>query len=190
MNSSVEKISTSSTTSRRRSLGVSEMKCCKTVIIILLTISSICEMHCFYCSQINRSYIVCVVVYRSIDCTRNVVCLCDLVYVWGRGLCLRFYEIKFRNATMYACTMNVCYVYTITDPKRYNAIMYVCWEDVCYVYAIIDPKRYNASMYVYWENACLCLCNCRPGRCNAKMYVYMYVRAYVYDFAESNATTH
>ena len=105
-----------------------------------------------YCSQINRSFIVCVIVHKSIDCTRK----------WW--LFMRLYE----------CMMQRCMFTALRNwmPQR----VYVCMYDECMLcLRIYRLKCHNAIMYTCTTNVYSCLWDCQSKRLNARMYVCMYV---------------
>ena len=66
--------------------------------------------------------------------------------------------------------------------------MYTCTVNVCYVYAFIDPMSQCEYVCVLRECMFMFMFMQLPTWMSQREYVCMYVRAYIYDFAESNAT--
>ena len=71
------------------------------------------------------------------------------MYVYG------LHEINCRNATMYVCTTNVCYVYAFIDINIATrgcmyGCMYVCMNAIMYIYDFTE-SNITTRYYVFRE---------------------------------------
>ena len=110
-----------------------------------------------YCSQINRSFRVCVIVHKSIDCT------------WKWWLFMRLYECMMQRCMFtvlrnwmpqrdYVCMCEECIFKFMNLPTqtslRENVCMYVC-EDVCLWF--YWNECYNVSLCIPWIPRQMCM---------------------------------